>query len=148
MVGRRTLGERVLALCVLAPSGCWEWVGYRGQKGYGQLSVNGSTMQAHRASYIVFKDPNLPRELVVDHLCRNHGCVNPLHLDAASNEENQERGMTKTARSRMFDRTGRCRRGHDRSVYGRRRGNGYWRCTLCHAEDERARRQRRREEAS
>jgi len=141
-MSRKSLGERILALCVEAPSGCWEWTGYRDRNGYGQLRVGSSTMQAYRASYMVFKGVDLSSELVVDHLCRNHGCVNPMHLDAVSNWTNQARGMTKTARG--LNRT-QCRRGHpwiEENIV--QRGNGYYRCRLCHAQDEKARRARRK----
>ena len=137
-----------MALCVKAPSGCWEWIGYRGSKGYGQMRVDGTTVQAHRVAYVLFVDPLLPDELVVDHLCRNHGCVNPMHLDAVSNMENLERGNTSTAKSRLSEVTGLCRRGHRLAETGRMRGNGYMRCSECHSIDEKARRAKRRQEAS
>jgi hypothetical protein len=145
---QRTLAERLIRLYVLAPSGCWEWLGYRGNKGYGQVRVNGTTMQAHRVSYKLFVDPDLPDELLVDHLCRNHGCGNPLHLAEVSNEENQERGMTKTARGRAAQASGRCGKGHDLTKTGRKRGNGYVRCIECHREAEKRRRARKKQEVT
>jgi hypothetical protein len=35
----------------------------------------------------------IPEGLVIDHLCREPGCVNPLHMEAVSMETNTQRGL-------------------------------------------------------
>lgn len=74
-------------------SGCWDWVGARGQDGYGRLREGATTIQAHRWSYEIAKGP-IPTGLVIDHLCRNTGCVNPDHLEPVTTAQNTQRGNT------------------------------------------------------
>ena len=34
---------------------CWEWIGARSKKGYGQFSVNKVAKSTHRISYVIHK---------------------------------------------------------------------------------------------
>jgi hypothetical protein len=71
---------------------CWEWNAGK-SKGYGYFCIKNKQCRAHRVSYILFK--GLPGESnVIDHLCRNTLCVNPLHLEAIPNSKNVSRGMS------------------------------------------------------
>lgn len=59
---------------------CWEWKSSRNDWGYGRFAFNGRRYQfAHRVSVALMQP--LPAGVVVDHLCRNRGCVNPSHLE-------------------------------------------------------------------
>src|SRR5260370_1343144 len=78
----KRLPHRVLKKIKLPESedSCWEWLAWK-REGYGLLKVGKSSEGAHRIIYrAAFGD--IPRDLEVDHLCRNHSCVNPNHLDA------------------------------------------------------------------
>jgi hypothetical protein len=74
-----------------ASNDCWEWAGSLNKDGYGHFMVNTRPFLAHRISYEYFNEP-IPENLVIDHLCRNHSCVNPAHLEAVTTKENLARG--------------------------------------------------------
>ncbi len=75
---------------------CIPWAGYITTRGYGGLTINGKTTLAHRAVYENVIGP-IPPGLVIDHLCRNRSCVNPEHMEPATNKENVLRGAGITA---------------------------------------------------
>ena len=71
------LGRWMHKVRVIPCGGCWEWVGYIDvQTGYGRINVDGEAKWAHRVGYELNVGP-IPEGLHVDHLCRNHRCVNP-----------------------------------------------------------------------
>lgn len=71
---------------------CWEWLAYKDKDGYGRFPVNGSGKAAHRVAYELLIGP-IPARMQLDHLCRNHGCVYPLHLEPVTPRENTLRGV-------------------------------------------------------
>ena len=70
---------------------CWEWIGTKSHK-YGQFWNGSKRVQAHRFSYELLND-SIPKGMVIDHLCRNEGCVNPEHLEVVTHTENVKRGL-------------------------------------------------------
>ena len=85
---------------------CWEWQAYVQQNGYGQFGVNNKVEYSHRVSYTIFKG-DIPLGLDLDHLCRNHKCVNPDHLESVTRKENSRRGEN-WQRNKTH-----CKRGHE-----------------------------------
>ena len=78
---------------------CIEWPGFVSRHtGYGSVSLNGQTVGAHRAAYELVYG-KIPDGLVIDHLCRNRRCINPLHLEAVTQSENIKRMWRTRARS-------------------------------------------------
>lgn len=77
---------------------CWEWIGFTGPSGHARFHVGAGTVAAHRLAYEWANGP-IPEGLVLDHMCGNPACVNPVHLEAVSVRENNRRGPN-TARSR------------------------------------------------
>ena len=108
--GLRKRSVRYLAFPILA-NGCWEWSGKKNDKGYGQLTFTTDKTRyvgAHRWMYELLEGP-IPKGLVIDHLCRNHSCVNPAHMEVVTNKENLARGFSPSAEN--YKKTA-CKHGH------------------------------------
>lgn len=78
--------ERFLSRIAILDNGCWNYTFSKCQ-GYGVFYIrsNGKTKsyRAHRVSWEIFKG-KIPEGMVLDHICRNKGCVNPSHLRVVS----------------------------------------------------------------
>lgn len=84
-----------------ASGDCWQWVGRYVPAGYGMLGNE----FAHRLAWVLFVGP-IPDDMVVDHMCRNRGCVNPDHLQVVTQATNLAQSPATTAGRH------RCRNGH------------------------------------
>lgn len=107
-------------------SPCWIWDAARLPKGYG--TFDGTT--AHRVVYAMLVGP-IPDGFEIDHLCKNPTCVNPAHLEAITQLENNLRSNSVTA---MRGRQRVCQRGHEftpENTYVEQRGRR--RCRKCRA---------------
>lgn len=105
---------------------CWHWRGGHFKKtGYAIFNVKCTDGKwrptvAHRVSYLI-RWGQLPFA-DTDHDCRDHGCVNPAHLEATSRRINFLRGGHMTAISVAMNR---CDKGHeftDENTYVRKSG--------------------------
>jgi hypothetical protein len=70
--------------------GCWQWTASVTSKGYGMVSVSGTSRRAHRVAYELLIR-RIPEGLQIDHLCRNTSCVNPAHMELVTAAENLRR---------------------------------------------------------
>lgn len=86
------------------PETCWEWNGCRNNDGYGQISINGRPVSAHKWLYEALNGP-VPDGLVVRHHCDNPACVNPIHLAVGTQRDN--------AQDRLLRGRQASRKGHD-----------------------------------
>ena len=102
---------------------CWEWRGWKDRDGYGRHS---STLM-HRWVYETLVG-EIPAGLQIDHLCRNHGCVNPDHLDVVTLQENKRRGYGFDA---LNARKTHCVRGHAFTPENTLISSGRRRCREC-----------------
>ena len=114
-----------LARYEVAPSGCWLWTGSIRDDGYGVTGIMGQPRLAHRLVYELERG-DIPRGMVLDHLCRVRRCVNPDHLEVVTIAENTRRGTgAELARAHQLAKT-HCKRGHPLSgdniiIVGRQR---------------------------
>jgi len=91
---------------------CWEWTAYLSQVGYGQFRIDGKTKYAHRLSYESIHG-TIPNKLEIDHLCRNHKCVNPNHLELVTTQENTRRGNAGKKTGKLQRAKTHCLQGHE-----------------------------------
>lgn len=106
MPAARPLDERLLEKIDRTRT-CWLFTGAISTNGYGRIGLKNRVLQAHRVAYEIFFG-EIPDGMHIDHLCRVRHCVNPEHLEAVTQKENNNRAAV--VRS---TRTTHCKRGHE-----------------------------------
>ena len=122
--------------------GCWEFQAARTPFGHGMIWFAGGMRRAHRIAYELVRGP-IPQGLVIDHLCLNPACCNPMHLEVVTAEENTRRAMPQILAQKGPPFKSHCKRGHPfegENIVWRR---GFRNCRTC----ERQRWKRHREKA-
>ncbi len=89
----------------ITPGGCWVWEAGKNSKGYGRFKNE----YAHRLAYRWSRGRKIPRNLEIDHLCRNRACVRFDHLELVTRRTNTLRGHSPSA---INARKYRCPKGH------------------------------------
>ena len=112
------------------PNGCWEWTGNLDRWGYGFFWLRGENQHAHRIAYRAFV--GAITKATLDHLCRNRACVNPSHLEPATQQENNLRGNSVSG---VNARKTHCPKGHPYVPVAPEQYSGKTRlCKICHNE--------------
>lgn len=93
MPARKSEADKLLGKVTPGPRGCMIWTGCLSTTGYGRVSWGAPrrTEYAHRASFETFNRVLEDGE-VIDHVCGERRCINPLHLEAVTRLENNHRG--------------------------------------------------------
>lgn len=109
---------------------CWIFTGAL-TNGYGKIyGPNKKYHRNHRLSYETFVG-EIPKGLVIDHICRNTACFNPKHLRPLTDKENILIGIGPTA---VNAKKTRCRNGHKftkANTYRYGPKNNYRGCKIC-----------------
>lgn len=116
----------------VANTGCVVWVGAANSKGYGCVTVNGSSHLVHRVAWEA-EHGAIPAGMTIDHLCRVRNCVNTAHMEVVTINENNLR------KHRAVGDT--CKRGHElagpEDIYVRSTGTSE--CRHCRRENKQRR---------
>lgn len=119
--------EKVRAKTRVTERGCWEWTGFCGPNGYGQVCYRGRQSRVHRVLYALTHGP-IPDGLDICHTCDNPPCCNPHHLFAAPAKVNIQDMLAK-GRKKINTH---CPRGHAYAEHGRKRPNSLmFDCRTC-----------------
>jgi CxxC motif-containing protein len=105
---------RFLENVEFSPNGCWLWKLSLNRLGYGSFWLDGNTIRAYRAAYILFVGP-VPARKHVHHLpgCGSKDCVNPAHLTILTAAEHaKEHGLGCGDQNANAKKT-HCPRGHE-----------------------------------
>ncbi len=87
---------------------CWNWTAAKDRKGYGWFWFDKGPVRAHKYAYESVYG-KVRDGLVIDHLCRNRGCVKISHMETVTNVENIRRGIVGEPNRRKTA----CPRGHE-----------------------------------
>lgn len=90
--------EKLMNYKVTDPeTGCWRWTRGVNRWGYAMIRVaKGNKVRAARMAHMLWVGP-IPAGLHIDHVyergCRHRDCINPAHLEAVTQAENNRRGQ-------------------------------------------------------
>lgn len=96
---------------------CWLYASYINPvTGYGQRGIKhhgkSKYQYVHRIFYENIKG-RIPKGLAIDHLCGVRHCINPIHMEAITNNENVRRGQY---RNSWNAKKTHCPKGHEYTI--------------------------------
>jgi hypothetical protein len=89
--------------------GCWNWTGYKTNRGYGGFSIGGGSKSAHRTAWFLYHGSWPPKNLCVCHHCDNPLCVRKEHLFLGTLKDNTQDCIRKGRDRFRGERNGRAK---------------------------------------
>ena len=71
-------------------SDCWLWQGPVRSDGYGLLCLKRKRYRAHRVSWHLATELEIPEGMQINHTCHQPACVRPDHLYCGSQQDNMD----------------------------------------------------------
>jgi len=122
--------ERFSTKYIINGAGCHVWKGYLDKDGYGTFLFKRKQRKAHRVA-VFFDRGDIPRNLVVDHVCKVRNCVNPEHLRVVTVRENSLQNSNSIGA--INSKRTHCKNGHTfDKIYGTKKKQRY--CSICENE--------------
>jgi hypothetical protein len=122
--------ERLKAMLIVQPSGCWEKQGFRHPEGYGSMYYRGRQYRSHKLMYMLTKG-SIPAGMVVMHTCDNGPCCNPDHLKLGTRAENYQDMHRKGRSNYSKARKTHCKHGHEFTPENTMIYGGFRQCREC-----------------
>jgi hypothetical protein len=75
------------------PDECWKWTAAKNKQGYGKIGLGGKGSKiegAHRVSWELHNNQQIPDGMFVLHSCDNPECTNPKHLRVGTKSDNMK----------------------------------------------------------
>lgn len=85
-MNKLTIEQKIIRKRTITEDGCWVNVG-TSREHYSYTTHDNKKVGRHRLAY-EFYVGSIPNGLVINHLCRNKSCYNPLHLEAVTQSQN------------------------------------------------------------
>ena len=116
---------------ILWPDNCVIFKGTLSRTGYGvvRVGIKSNYSFVHRLTHEIFND-HIPKDMVIDHLCRNRNCINPKHLRSVTQAQNTlENSMGPAA---LNKRKTHCKNAHEFTDKNTRVYKNHRHCRECH----------------
>lgn len=72
------------------PDSCWDWKGKINGSGYGYIVTGGRAQFVHRLAWELANNQEIPKGMVILHLCDRPRCTNPAHLRLGTYSDNMQ----------------------------------------------------------
>lgn len=110
--GDSRIGKYFWERIVVGQNGCWNWIGYLDNNGYGTYHPRKNLkIKVHRYVFMMLKE-SVPHGMKVCHHCDNTRCVNPPHLFLGTQADNVRDMDRKGRRVNSSSLKTTCIRGH------------------------------------
>lgn len=85
---RGSVIDRLSERLELKDNGCWHFTGKTDYKGYAKIQFGDKPEYIHRISWMLDNKCEIPKGMIIRHLCNNTSCANPDHLALGTHKAN------------------------------------------------------------